>query len=600
MLIANGLSERPRPVSPAETIKSKGSRGILRFSRKEHRRSSAENKASTSQVCGNPYVPVGTTPFFGEIFGPLSNPTSLLTDKNAEKKDRSPKKPPLASSSSAKVVAKSAPMSACTQTLQQPEEASGSKIYTCILCPMVLSSKGVCKRHLAHQHLFPDVFECERCQARFDTKANVKKHLSQCGAGVFSYQAKRPDAKRLYACEFTGEYFSSPSRYLEHLVNLCGKSGYQLRPNPSRKLRAFLSQPGLRSPCEEMCERIFRSRDAWRSLRWDKECLAKAVNQLEDAIVHDNGTIEFEKVVESSQRFCDTRAYVKTLLSIGRLPEEQQRQGQGMQQSTGPTEMYSSQSSHSSASAISEESDVTPTHVQSPETRATSRQSQWSGFPTSQSTPIPTPSPLDPSAAVSGDAKGKRPLSDQSRFWVPSRRPPGPPLVAHSHPNLFNTGHCSPIPPQMAVSDASTVSLPYRGAYGPGMVHNVDGSALGQTQPPSAASTQIVVPSDAASESTLALSYHDPELIDSIDYNYWAEPYGFTNDNANSFPEANFYHIDEASSRTMSVATGQTYVDSIAEEPKFMELPTMQIHPIDMSGTFFLDDDEHLDGHGMG
>ena len=67
---------------------------------------------------------------------------------------------------------------------EESPQVSGPRLYSYILCSMTLISKGVCKRNLARQHLFPDVFECEECLACFDVKADAKKHASKWKQGA--------------------------------------------------------------------------------------------------------------------------------------------------------------------------------------------------------------------------------------------------------------------------------------------------------------------------------------------------------------------------------------------------------------------------------
>lgn len=207
----------------------------------------------------------------------------------------------------------------------KPSKTPAEMPYRCIVCNEDLSYKGVCKRHLDEQHVTPNVFQCERCNQCFDTKAEAKKHCNRCGMGNFHWNVVKPPAKTIYASEYTDEWFSSKSMYLEHLLKLSKKGSTRPKASLNRKLRTLLGHPSLVEHVIDMSEVTLGLGDAWKRLRWSDTQLQLAIQQLEDAaVVHENGIITFEG---HTQPALNVRHFLHALISAGTLSDVQSHPG---------------------------------------------------------------------------------------------------------------------------------------------------------------------------------------------------------------------------------------------------------------------------------
>ncbi|KAK5164332.1 uncharacterized protein LTR77_010028 [Saxophila tyrrhenica] len=191
--------------------------------------------------------------------------------------------------------------------------------YQCIVCDEFISSKGLCKRHLNEQHVSSTQYRCEECAETFFVKTAAKEHVQGCGRAVCYIVCKQQD-KRTYACEFTGNLFTSMSTYLEHLLKLSEKVGKE-RPsgNSLRKLQSLIDQPCLKPYVEEISQRLYHSPSAWRSLQWDGVQLTTIIEELEHMVCRD-GTIHFSEFRRHS-----VQRYLEDMFGDGTLPQKQPR-----------------------------------------------------------------------------------------------------------------------------------------------------------------------------------------------------------------------------------------------------------------------------------
>ena len=603
--LTSASKDRPQTASHTPTLKSKSSRGLLRgLTRRENKAGPSESKAATSasQVGDHQKLPPGTSPLYAEIFGDL--PSQWLTAQ--EKKERAQQKASIAGrTSNGKEAVKTVPNSSCFSASPAPAKASGSIQYNCIICKDDLSSKGVCKRHLEEQHVSPKVYRCEKCGDRFLVKAEAKKHVHECGQGVFSYTIGKPDEKKLYACEYTGDCFISLPKYVEHLLKLCEKRDARPERDSRRKLFALLDQLGLRQHATEISTKLYQSRHAWRDLRWTEAHLSKAIEQLEYATVDPHGMIELGKHADGSQKI-NARLYMNSLLNSGSLSRPNSSQS-AAQTAARRSRSATQTTLHRSASYGTDSGSATPTR---PDQEMSQTPVDQSDATPASDVPCSTTMcrPEDAVSRIASEIK-KRHLSDHSRFYVPDRHPPGPPHLPY---NMNTIVH----PNQFSVPSISNTSLPIRTQEGPNVVQYPTETLA--TQPsnycPSTLSTPTLS-SDAASGSTLISNYQEPQLLTpaSLDYNYWTNQqdvcnYPFTFDNNLNYgfsPQVDFYPGD-ASIRASSVATDQTYaVEDYSlqqQEEKFSSFNQQQPPPLShpmAQYTFFFDDDEYHDFNGI-
>ena len=496
-------------------------------------------------------------------------------------------------------------MSSCFSTSQRWNKPAGQIRYNCVICRENLSSKGVCKRHLEDQHVSPKVFKCEKCAERFTIKSEAKKHCSECGMGLFLYITVRPEEKRVYGCEFTGEYFSSLTKYVEHLLRLseiCERSDIRPDPDSHRKLRALLGQPLLQQHVAETSNRLHGSRHAWKNLRWNGKDISKAIEQLEYAYVRDDGRIEFGRHAKSLENVQNFGVYLDRLLCAGTLQQSQPSSSAAMEaRPPGTTDKRTLRSSVSSANSSGA---VTPVTTRSQAPAAPNSVPDWESLPSVPSSMPPPPEPVMSSSSTLDDVKGKRHLSDYSRFYVPHRQPPGPPTIAPDFPYAVHGNFHDTHQPPLPLSQASTTSLPFRPQEGPVSIHNSVESGLAQPQSyhlTDAHSVGSTVSSDAASGSTLMSNYQEPQLVEPtpFDYGFLPTPQGFQdfsflyNGNPTyDLPSGDYMYPREASVRTSSIATGQTYVDEYNEyEQKMSEFQDVAL-PSPAHQTFLWGEDE--------
>ena len=497
---------------------------------------------------------------------------------------------------------KPAPMSSSFPVVDNPLKALGSIQYCCVICTDRLSSKGVCKRHLEEQHVSPKVYECEKCAQRLPVKAKAKKHCDQCGAGVLSYTIRRQDDKKIYACEFTGKCFLSRPKYLEHLLELCETSDKKLEPDFRRKLCALLEQPGLRQHVAEICSKKYGSRHAWRDLQCSDAHVSKAIEQLDYAVVHENGTIELGKNADGLARSQNARVYLNSLLGAGTLPQHC-----SFQSVTQDAEKRYGSGTHTPLQSLSDGTDsgtTTPTATAKDIPQALVHQlnvlnASGVGFPSLASYSVDAGMPL------STEMKSKRHLSDQSRFYVPIRQPPGPPTTPRFPHNASNSvQHLQhSVPPT-----TSTTSLPFRNQGHHAAPQSV-GTLSAHSQDYASYTTESMLSPDAASESTLISSYQQLEVLDPTPFgcNYWAvqqntgnNPFLFDGNMNYGSSEPMYHYTDDTSVRNSSIATDQTYVGDLDENgQKLSTFDTMSSYSTAQYGTFFLDDDDHHDSYGM-
>ena len=583
------ISDRPSTAQPADSLKS----SLSKLLRRDNKNASSESKTlgSVSSVCDLQAQPPGTSARYAEIFGDPPFDKSVLTNQLKKSRSRSiaragPAKAPVKPASNSNHVFSSSP-----NTAKPP----GVTQYKCIICQEQLSSKGVCKRHLDEQHVAPDVYKCERCGDRFDVKKVAKKHVDACGKGVFLYTIIKPDQKKIYACEFTGESFVSKSKYVDHLLGLSEQSEDRPSANQRLKLCALLDQPGLRSQVAEISSRKFESRHAWKNLQWSDAHVVKAIEELEHATVREDGTnIELGK----SQTQKSVRIYLNSLLGAGNLPRSTSQRSRRSRSST-LTQRLAPQSSESGR--------ATPTQEMHPVPQIPlSHHSSVEALSTNYHPPVAAPEAV--MATMSTEIRSKRPLSEQSRAFDPGRMPPGPPMVSQM---TYGVNPSMPDLQQYAMPNTSTSTLAIRTQEATSMIDQTVGEMYSQRTGSTATPT---LSSDAASESTLMSNLQEPEYIDQtpIDYNYnnfWNAqqsapnyPFIFSNMNYGMPDPQYFYPSGDPSIRTSSVATDQTYVmDYNEQEQKLANFESFPSHNAAQYGTTFLleGDDDFYDPRGL-
>ena len=559
----SGGAHHPRPPSPADTIRPplahvetvRTKRSFLGFTR------AGRDKTGGT---GGTTVPASSWEDLPDL-SPLELP-SLLRSQDA---------------ANAAATTQYHPQANPVGVSQNPPRPPNAVQYNCIICEEDFSSKGVCKRHLEDQHISPRVFECESCHVHFRSKPEAKRHCGKCGKPDLAFFPTKPAAKKIYACEYTGSYFTSLPRYTDHLLKLCEMSDVRPRPSFQLKLNALLCRSFLRTHCEDISEQFYGRRDAWTHLTWPDARLFASIEELEHATPYEDGTLESSRWSEPSDRIRNTRHYVTTLFLAGHMaepdaatapvsfsrpppPPPQHETVPASITRTGDTATASS--SVSIAGAASFRLRATSTrHVEpgstaghDPSVRpatATARPSTAtrSTMTTHDGLPLATAA----SQRMLVEMKSKRHLSDQSRFFVPDRDPPGPPdsfeceyqnhLDSHflseppGPPPYYQTHHPhQPQPPPLTnlpfrpqnhhhLNPLQPPSYPHHhfaDLYSPG---SASSSSLH-----SGSSIATGVPSDAASDSsTLAHhSYHDPEPVPaplplphhdaSSDYSLWA------------------------------------------------------------------------------
>ena len=545
-------------------------------------------------------------------------------------------------------------MSSCFSTAPRPAKGSASTQYQCIICDEFLSSKGVCKRHLEDQHVSPKQYKCEKCALVFSVKAKCKEHIKDCGKGVFLYVVCKPEEKKAYGCEFTGDVFSSMARYVEHLLNLSERIQDRPAGDLHRKLYALLDRQHLEPHVAEISSRVYGSSSAWRNLYWDVMQLDRSIEVLEHAIVYEDGTLEIAKHVANGDRIQLTETFVYGLLCEGKIRPNSRHT---IRPGSGKAMSRSSSTSFGSTKTITPKGSLNPISAPMPAAPMT--------MPEATSVPAMPPIPSSMAMSIAAhatvaqvatmDVKGKRHLSDHSRNFVPNRLPPGPPLpsdLSHLYQlHAQTSGHATP--PNVPTTslpfppNVSTTSLPFR----PPDVQLVDQTSLPmdyqprtvytpsiETQPrqvytpsigdqsrhvytPSIGdqSRQVYTPSsiettgssDNASVSTIMSNYQEPELVTPMfDYNMWpgqphtiAFPIPPTHNtvyNMPQNPEYYYHHPSVTSTRTPSVATDQTYVvDYSNADRKSINFDSGSMHAVPQSGTFLWDDEEGNEVNGM-
>ena len=600
--------ERPRSPSPSGTIRPKSSKAFFKFGRGRDKAAAAS--ASVTSPKSNLE---GVTPLFEQCFGPVE-------EKRPKRKERvSNASPPTSSTGASKGV----PVASFSSSSQQ-KPARFYEPYKCVICEAALSSKGVCKRHLEEQHVAPKVFECEGCHAQFDTKPEAKKHCGQCGEGEVSFIPAKAPAKKVYACEYSGNYYSGQARYIDSLLVLCEQKDKTHVANLSLKLDALLRHAGHRNQalppmCADISLNLFGYPEAWKDLQWDEDYLRARISVLEHATFSPDGTMESARWTGSAPRRRNTVAYLTQLFQAGRLPNSDACpvDVKPSAMSICSTPMPVSRTAPSVASGPS--SVGTPLGITSPMPRSHSRQTVWSSDGIEHSTTASTPRSGD--EVMTAELKSKRHLSDESRAYIPARTPPGPPEPPDhyqytSDPSILGDAPQLPALPAFMTPSNSTISLPLRKQEGDGlppgqiMVSAPQYHPLYQMNPTHSSHT---LSSDVASEtSTLAQSYREPELGEAvpIDYNLWAQQQqilAFHNSHSQGghhgglpmyHPYGNFDYSmpdDDASMVASSINTTNTIgVEYVTEIPKMENYSDMDLsnqhqhHNMTHGGTFYL------------
>ena len=473
---------------------------------------------------------------------------------------------------------------------------SSANQYKCIICQEQLSSKGVCKRHLDEQHVAPKVYDCEKCAERFHAKKEAKEHSNNCGQGVFLYLTTKQEGKKFYACEFTGEHFVSKSKYLEHLLALSERTEDRPQANLRLKLNILLEHTALRQHANEISLKMYGSRLAWQRLEWKNDAhITKAVGELDDATVHDSGMIDFGGKNQKS-----ARVYLNSLFSAANLPRSNS-QGSGRSRSSTVTQRRSPHGSEDGSSTPKPDSRPTMQPPWGPP-----RSIEASGM--SDDVPAQIPAPEAVMASMSTETRSKRHLSDQSRAFNPERRGAGPPVMSQIP---YAVGPSMPDLSYTLPNTNSTTSLPFRSQDSPQMIDQMTADMYSMRTASTATPT---LSSDAASESTLMSSYHEPEALDHmpLDYysGYWNNQqcgqnynYNFNgnNDNINyGMPAPQIFYANSDPSRS-SIATASTYaVEQNEYDQKFANFESIPHNSAQYGTTFFLDgDDDFHDPHGL-
>lgn len=578
--------ERPATAQASDGLKS----SLSKFLRRDNKAGPSEAKTlrAASSVCDLRAQPSGTSTSYAEVFGQPSFEKSGQTIQSKKSRSRS-----IVRASSSKSPLKPPPTNPVFPSSPNLVKPSGPNPYRCILCQEQLSSKGVCKRHLDEQHVTPKIYKCEKCQERFIVKKEAKTHVNACGGGVFLYTVEKQDGKNFYACEFTGDGFVSKSKYVDHLLRLSEKTENRPAPNPRLKLSALLDQPGLQQQVAEISSRKFESRHAWRKLQWNDAHVTKAIKELEDADVRESGMIDFK----SAQPQKTVRVYLNSLFGAANLPRSNSQHSERSRSST---------ATQRRCPHGSEEGRATPTQHDK-----LVMQPPWNSHSLIETSrmdySIPAPAPEVTVPTIASALRNKRPLSDQSRAFVPERQPHGRPLISQ-YPYAIGPG----MPElQFGIPNIPMTTLPLRTQEASSLT---DQSASDVYSMRTASTATPTLSSDAASETTLMSNFPEPELVEQLpmDYNYpiWTSqqnPAGYFNfpgglDYSNMAVSQMLYANTDPSARTSSIATDQTCVgDYNGQDHKF---PHFEPYPPQNSTqyreTFLLDgDDDYHDSHGL-
>ena len=487
---------------------------------------------------------------------------------------------------------KAVPNSSVFSSSPSLDKGSSSVQYRCIVCQDQLSSKGVCKRHLDEQHVSPKIYRCEKCNDRFEVKKEAKAHINNCGKGLFLYTVDKRPEKKIYACEFTGKYFFSKPLYVEHLLELSALSEERPQPDQTVKLCALLTQPSLQNQVAEISSRKFESRHAWRNLQWSDAHVSKAIEELEDAVVHENGTIDFGKTHPQQK----VRVYLNSLLGAGSLPRSNSLHSRRSRSST-MTQRRTLHSSDSGGNTPTQDAKVMPP-LPSGQT--------GSGSPSAMDLSGSMPPPIaGMTTMTAAEQRAKRHLSDQSRAFVPMRQPPGPPSVPQFP---YATGPSMPDFPHYTPPNTSATSLPFRNQDGPSITEPHATDVVSQRTGSTATPT---LSSDGASESTVISSFQEPEYMEQMpfEYSFWNTqhsipdyPFAFDGnvDYNMTIPQYYYHPNGDQSIRTSSIATDQTcVVDYNEQEQKLASFESLPSHAMPQLGsTFYIEDDDFHDSHG--
>jgi hypothetical protein len=423
-------------------------------------------------------------------------------------------------------------------------------------------------------------------------KKEAKTHIDACGKGVFLYTIDKKPEKKIYTCEFTGKYFFSKPLYVEHLLELSALSEERPEPDPRLKLCALLTQPSLQNQVAEISSRKFESRHAWRNLQWSDAHVSKAIEELEDAVVHENGTIEFGKS-HSQQK---VRVYLNSLLGAGSLPRSNSLHSRRSRSST-MTQRRTLHNSDSGGNTPTQDAKVVP-----PMPGGQSGSGSPSAMDLSASMPGPEGVMTTMAAA---QLRAKRHLSDQSRAFVPIRQPPGPPSV----PQIpYTIDPSMPDFQHFTLPNTSATSLPFRNQEGSSMMGPPATDIVSQRTGSTATPT---LSSDGASESTVISSFQEPEYMEQMpfEYNFWNTqqsipdyPFAFNGniDYDMTVPQYYYHPNGDPSIRTSSIATDQTcVVDYNEQEQKLASFDPLPSNIMAQIGsTFYIDDDDFHDSHG--
>ena len=588
-------AERTRSVSPAETIRpaaeparpKSSHKSFFKFGRARDKAAAAAERKPAS---GSTPAQEGVTELFEHIYGPVE----------PKKPKRKASQNSSAQSASSSNSSKAPSMTSSFCSAQKPNRLADVVQYTCIVCDAELSSKGVCKRHLMDQHITPQVYECECCHAHFDTKPDAKKHCMQCGSGDYHYFPTKL-AKKVYACEYSGSYFGSLQRYIDFLLPMCERKPERPKRNLNLKLDAIMRYTGQAQLCDSISQRIYGDPECWRTLVWKESYLLNVLSDLEHATFHPDGTMESTKWTGSTPKLHDTELYLIRLMQDGDRRGLDVEAMLKIKQEPSSTFASSSSRPNPTLSMLHMQNSLdTPHGTASPASidRSHSRQTMWSQDSVEQATSATTPRSVPASEEVlSAEVKGKRHLSDQSRAYVPARTPPGPPEPPEQYQYKIETPLPSEVPqlpplPAFMTPSSSTMSLPLRKPEGHDFVSGY------QTQVPymntmyQGGHSTFTLASDVESEtSTLAQSYHEPELGENVpmDYNFYMQQLGYENQPGYGYPNLAYTMPDDRS----SIATGNTIVDHVTEISKIDGYAEMPMYPSHGPGqTFYFEGNE--------
>jgi hypothetical protein len=219
------------------------------------------------------------------------------------------------------------------------------------------------------------------------------------------------------------------------------------------------------------------------------------------------------------------------------------------------------------------------------------------------------PAPEAVMTSMSAETRNKRHLSDSSRNINPERQGAGPPIMSQIS---YAAGPSMPDILYTLPNSNSTTSLPFRSQDSPQMMDQMTADMYSMRTASTATPT---LSSDAASESTLMSSYHEPEALDQMSYNYysgyWHTQQGdqsynlnFTGNNNNNInygmPPPQIYYANSDPSRS-SIATASTYaVETNDYDHKFAHFDPLPHNSAQQETTFFWDgDDDFHDPHGL-